>query len=120
MKKESGQAVVEMALVLPILLFLLLGVIEMAIIGYAYITVQNAISSGGNIAAIGGTDTQIEKAIDKASTGLETDKITISIDRSNPTDVKVSLTYSVNVGIPVIPGIDNPFIITSTLTEEIQ
>ncbi|MCO5386708.1 MAG: pilus assembly protein [Desulfosporosinus sp.] len=45
-KGDEGQALVEMALILPLLFLLLFGVIEMGRIGYAYISISNATREG--------------------------------------------------------------------------
>ena len=117
MKKESGQALVEMALVLPILFLLLFAVVEMAIIGFSYITVQNAVSAGANMAVIGGTDAQVTTAIKQASPGLDTNLFTIQINRLTVPDITISLSYPVDLIVPVVPGLANPLPISATLTE---
>ena len=41
-KRQKGQSLVEFALILPALLMILLGVIEVAIVFQAYLAVQHA------------------------------------------------------------------------------
>ena len=45
-KAEKGQAMVELALVLPVLLLILLGIIEFGHIFYSYLVIQNATRDG--------------------------------------------------------------------------
>lgn len=42
MKRRKGQGLVEFALILPVLLFILLGIIEAAFVIQGYLTVQHA------------------------------------------------------------------------------
>ncbi|NIV29495.1 MAG: hypothetical protein GWN58_08285, partial [Anaerolineae bacterium] len=42
MKRRRGQGLVEFALILPVLLFILLGIIEAAFVIQGYLTVQHA------------------------------------------------------------------------------
>lgn len=51
-KRESGQAIVEFALVLPILLVLLCGIIDFGWIYYNQITLNNAAREGARYAVI--------------------------------------------------------------------
>ncbi|WP_109487954.1 TadE/TadG family type IV pilus assembly protein [Occallatibacter savannae] len=51
MKNEDGQSLVELALTLPLLLVLLLGVAELGHIAYASINVSNAAKAAGQYAA---------------------------------------------------------------------
>lgn len=52
-RKQKGQALVEMALGLPLLLLLLLGIIEGARVAWAYITVQQAAREAARYAVTG-------------------------------------------------------------------
>ena len=107
---------VEMALVLPILFLLIFAVVEMAVIGFSYITIQNAVSAGANMAVIGGTDAQVTTAIKQASPGLNTSLMTIQITRPAP-NVTINISYPVDLILPVVPGLSNPLIILAALTE---
>jgi phage tail protein X len=122
LRNESGQALVEMALVLPLLVLLLFGIVEMAIYGFTYITVQNAVGAGANKAVSGGTYAQVKAAIFQASPGLDASllslphNIIVSPPDPLPTDVLplpsgnvfIQVTYPVNFIFPVIPGLPNP------------
>jgi Flp pilus assembly protein TadG len=50
-KNETGQALIETYLALPILLLILVGAVEIARVGYASIEVMNAASAGVKFAA---------------------------------------------------------------------
>lgn len=113
---------VEMALVLPILLLLLLGIVEMGMIGFTYITAQNAVGAGANEAVIGGTDTQVEQAVIQASPGLDTSLFVRPIiihDANDYSKVTITVNYPLNLSVSVIPGLSNPLNVVVTLTEEV-
>lgn len=78
-KGEHGQALVEMALVLPLFFLLLFGVLEMGRIGYSYITVSNAARAGGRTATIGGTDVDITNSINNSAVPLDAANLAIVI-----------------------------------------
>ena len=52
-RKQKGQALVELALGLPLLLLLLLGIIEGARVAWAFITVQQAAREAARYAVTG-------------------------------------------------------------------
>ena len=125
-KGEHGQALVEMALVLPLFLLLLFSVTEMGRIGYAYVTVGNAARAGGRAATIGGTDTTINSSIKNAAVSLDPASLTITItpqqvQRTSGQTVTVQVSYPVQLIIPLISNvIPNPFIVSSSTIMRIE
>lgn len=125
-REQHGQALVEMALVLPLILLLLFGVIEMGRIGHAYITVSNAAREGARLATIGGKDSEIRDAVLNAAPGLNSSALTVVItpnqfNRQSGQGVSVQVTYPVQLMIPVISNvIPNPVIVNSTLNMRLE
>lgn len=125
-KEEKGQALVEMALVLPLFFLLLFGVIEMGRVGYAYITVSNAARSGGRVATIGGTDLDIQNSVYQAAASLDTTSLTINITptqslRYSGQGVTVQVTYPVQLIIPIISNvIPNPVVVSSSMSMRLE
>lgn len=125
-KEEQGQALVEMALVLPLFFLLLFGVIEMGRVGYAYITVSNAAQAGGRTATIGGTDLDINSSIKNAATSLDPASLTINItpmeaQRQSGQAVTVQVTYPVQLIIPIISNvIPNPVVVSASITMRLE
>lgn len=123
---EQGQALVEMALVLPLFLLLLFGVIEMGRVGYAYVTVSNAARAGGRIATIGGTDPDINSTVQNAATSLNPASLTITItppqnQRLSGQEVTVQVSYPVQLIIPIISNIiPNPVVVGSSITMRLE
>jgi len=116
--REHGQALVEMALVLPLFFLLLFGVIEMGRVGYAYITVSHAAREGGRVATLGGTDDQIKSSIAEAATALDSMSLTIIITplEDDLQGIKVDVSYPVQLVIPIISNvITNPVIVSSSI-----
>lgn len=125
-KGEHGQALVEMALVLPLFFLLLFGVIEMGRIGYSYITVSNAAREGGRVATIGGTDLDIINSINNAAVSLDRASLTITItppenQRQSGQEVTVQVTYLVQLIIPIISNvITNPVVVSSSIIMRLE
>lgn len=124
---ERGQALVEMALVLPLFLLLLFGVIEMGRIGHAYISVNNAAGAGGRMATIGGLNGDIETAVENAapSLGLTSQNIIITptdyLQRYSGQGVTVLVTYPVQLIIPLISNvIPNPVVVRSKVIMRLE
>ena len=111
-KGEHGQALVEMALVLPLFFLLLFGVIEMGRIGYAYITVCNAAREGCRTATFGKTNGVIGISVKNAAVSLDPmslkpPEITPEADRQSGQDVTVKVTYTVKLVIPIIRNVNS-------------
>ncbi|NLC12138.1 MAG: hypothetical protein GX767_07800, partial [Firmicutes bacterium] len=62
-KYEEGQSLVEFALILPVLLLLILGLLQFAFILTSQILMTSAAREGVRLAAVGGEDTAIKNRI---------------------------------------------------------
>lgn len=133
MKSEKGQAMVEFALVLPILLMLLLGIIDFGRILYtksAITSLSQEAARHASIYYVSEDNTAIRNYITDNSGMLDasefkksdgTDGISISFTPSRTTgsNATVSVTYKMYFITPIanlIPSLQNPFYITSTST----
>ena len=125
-REQHGQALVEMALVIPLFFLLLFGVIEMGRIGHAYITVSSAARAGARLATIGGTDLEIREAVLNAAPALNSSALTVEItpnqlNRQSGQGVSVQVTYPVQLIIPIISNvIPNPVVVNSTLNMRLE
>lgn len=123
--QENGQALVEMALILPILIILIFGSIEIGRICFAQITINNAARAGVRVASIGGTDTAIINAVDK---NIVFDKSVRTVDispepdlRSSGEEVTVNVSYPVTIMFPLISTfISNPYNVNATCIMRIE
>lgn len=68
-EREPGQALVEMALILPVLLILLMGIVQFGIIFSGQIAVASAAREGARIAAVGADDGKIAMVVQDALEG---------------------------------------------------
>ncbi|MHB1419234.1 MAG: TadE family protein [Bacillota bacterium] len=106
---EKGQAMVELAMILPVLIILLFGVIEFGRIFQAYLTVTYAAREGARAGAIGNSDTQVVEVVSSASIGLDTSLLAVDI---SPTGIRepgealtVSVIYPVTVKAPFLEAV---------------
>ncbi len=101
-RKERGQSLVEFALILPVLLIILAGVLDLGRLYYAYVAVTDAAAEGAAYAAIHPDDAdQIFDRAQAASGGLiEIDEGMVEIEcptiaSGDPITVTVSYTFTV-------------------------
>jgi Flp pilus assembly protein TadG len=121
--KHKGQALVEIALVLPILLMLVFGIIEFGRILNAYIMVSNASREAARYYSIRSTDANINNkvkdlVIEKVpNIGINRDNITINVGNPGTAEEKVTVTVPCDLELitPIIKDI-----ISSTGTFRIQ
>ncbi|MDY0223271.1 MAG: pilus assembly protein [Desulfobacterium sp.] len=67
---ETGAAMVEFALILPLLVLLLLGIIQFGFIFNAQITLTSAVREGARHAVVGNTDEDVKQRVIDYSTAL--------------------------------------------------
>lgn len=105
MRKDKGQSLVELALLLPLLCLILVGIIDLGRAFNAYIVITNAAREGARYGALHPDDTSGIKArvINEAvgsGVDLTPDDIQISSSSSgNP--IRVTVTYN----LPLIAGL---------------
>jgi Flp pilus assembly protein TadG len=112
-RSDEGQELVEAAIVLPVLLLLLIGIMEFAIVILSYDTLANAAREGTRVGVIrSASDAEVLDAVlDRALTlGLNAGNVTIS---RNDSIVRVEVNYEVQLitglivqvlgGSPTIP-----------------
>ncbi len=99
-KNCRGQAIVEFALILPILMLILLGVVEFGRIYNASLMVNHASREGARTGSLGGSTLQIEEMVDSVMGSFDTARITVTISptgiRSRGSMVKVTVNYAID------------------------
>ena len=125
-RSEKGQTAVEFALVAPLIVVLLLGVVQVGIAFNNYLTLTDAARAGARKAIVarfaGATSADIQQYVADAASGLDTSKLQVTV--TNPTwnapgsDVTVTAKYPYSIdllGWVVASGN-----LTSTMTDRIE
>ena len=104
-ESEHGQAMVEFALVLPVLLLVLLGIVQFGIAYSHSLTLTDAVRAGAREAAVSRTAADptaaATQAVRGAASDLDTSKVdvTVSSDWAPGDGVTVSATYPYSISI---------------------
>lgn len=106
---DRGQALVEFALVVPVLLLLVLGIMEFGMVIHEYMVVTGAAREGARIAALGGNDTAVETAVKDAAVNFDKADIRVTVSPS-PTRIQgepvtVTVTYPFKPVTPLIGAV---------------
>lgn len=109
-KQKKGQALVELALILPIILIILFGIIEFGRIYGASLTVNYSAREGARLGVTGATDSEINTRVVDASPNLDATKLAITIVpeqavRQRGEEISVRVSYPVEIIVPVISAI---------------
>ncbi|NDL67336.1 TadE family protein [Anaerotalea alkaliphila] len=105
---NKGQAMVEFALVLPILILILTGMLEFGLILHAYLGINHAAREGARLASLGGTDAQITLEVQSNLPTLDLARLTVTVTpatRVRGQDAVVAMTYNHQTLIPLIGNI---------------
>ncbi|MBN1919649.1 MAG: pilus assembly protein [Anaerolineae bacterium] len=107
-KKEKGQSIVEMALLLPVLLLMLMGLLDFGRVYYVMVALNDAAQEGAAYAASRPSDTTgIAERAASASTGLitvSTDDVSVTIAGGTPAAgaaVTVAVQYEFTFYTPI-------------------
>lgn len=108
-KHQKGQSLLEFALLLPILLLILAGVLDLGRLYYAYVAVTDAAAEGAAYAAIhpNAPYAEIEARATEASGGLIDLETYGTIEVYRPSiapgqPVTVAVTFQFTLGTPII------------------
>lgn len=125
-KSKKGQTLVEMALVLPILILILMGMVEFGRILNSYLIITNASREGARYASVHSTDSQIQVAINNLTSTLNQEKLILTISpqlssRSSGSSTTVRIDYDIDILTPLISNIvPDPFRITAQTTMRVE
>jgi Flp pilus assembly protein TadG len=121
---ERGQALVEFALVLPILVLLLFSVIQLGMVYKNYLALTDAVRAGARKATVsrlaGDPNGTAVSAVDSAAADLDASKLAVVVDSTwqQGQDVTVSASYPYEIsllGIVVKSGT-----LSTTITERVE
>ncbi|MBQ3602383.1 MAG: pilus assembly protein [Clostridia bacterium] len=130
-KREDGQAMVEFALILPIFLLILCGIIDFGWLFYNQLSLNNACREGARYAVVHtdeNADTQsiINHIENISSTVFANDGVDITVTYSSPSDptagdVTVSMQADISFFTPVLSTIlGKEKTITSTVIMKVE
>lgn len=105
-RNERGQAMVELALVLPILLILFMGTVEFGRIFHSYLVITNASREGARLATLGSSNAEISTRVGLSTTGLDAAKVHITVtpdpaQRKTGTLTTVEVRYNISLVFPL-------------------
>jgi Flp pilus assembly protein TadG len=109
-RKKEGQAVVETALVLPIIIIILAGIIDFGLLFNNYMIISNAAREAARRASIGSTDLQIRTTVTNQTSTLQQSKLRTTIYpseslRRKGEEVSVTIDYDYKLITPIISAI---------------
>ena len=117
---SSGQAMIETALIVPILFMVIIGIMEFAFAIHNYLILTNAVNEGARIGAFGGSDDEIrDKVIQESRSLIHTYFLIGKLSGSNIVitpppasrtkakaksgiDIRVALYYNYYINIPYL------------------
>lgn len=106
-RNNYGQSLVETAIVLPLVILLLMGMIDFGLLLNHYIVISNASREAARKASLGGTDAEILTQVQNLTTILDDTKLNVHISpsescRNQGVEVAVSIEYQNRLITPVI------------------
>lgn len=108
-RDQRGQALVELSLLLPLLLLLVFGIIEVGRVYSAHLTVVAASREGARWGVLGYHDEEIENRARDVAASLDSSLLSIAIDPPSPrmsgTMLRVRVRYPVDIVLPLIDRI---------------
>lgn len=126
LQRENGQGLVEMALVLPILLLLFMGIFEFGRILGSYMVISNLAREGARYGVIGHDDTEIITLIEAKRIWLDEEKLEINItpyqaNREKGEALEVNVDYSIELITPVMSAVlPNPVPLSAVCSMRIE
>lgn len=107
-REERGQAIVELALTLPVLILCAALIVTLSLVGVARLATENAASEGARVLALTNDEERAEATIRAAAEPLRTERLTVSIDpaaaedRPRGTLVRVVVRYRMELPLAVV------------------
>jgi Flp pilus assembly protein TadG len=103
-RAERGSAVVEFALVLPILLIVTLAVVQVGLVARDQLIVIQASRAGAREAAVSADEETVHSAVIHAAAALDSNELDVEVSRSGALGEPVTVTvrYLELVRVPLV------------------
>ena len=122
-RRTSGQALVETAFVLPILLLLLLGLFDFGRAVFAYNAVSNSAREAVRLAIVDQNGAAVTAEGKRAALGLEAPAVDVNFSQSCAIigcTATVTVQYQWSAITPIIGGLIGPITLSSTTDMPIE
>lgn len=125
LKRRRGQAIVEFALVLPIFILILVGIMEFGLVFHQYLVVTSASREGARVAALGGTDADVVTMVNNATASINRGLLTVNVSpaqRVRGQSVTVQVTNRVPINAPLMAQVfpQNPFPVSGSTVMRVE
>lgn len=126
MKSQKGQAMVETALTIPLVLMILFGIADFGRIFHAYLTLDHAGREGARLASLRNEESAIISKITNSIVGLDSTKLDIDmqlpdmLNQPSGKDATITLTYQINFITPFISSLASPITLTDTTVMRVE
>jgi Flp pilus assembly protein TadG len=105
-RREHGQDLIEYAIILPILVLLVIGILELSMIVFSYNTIADAAREGARYGVIHPTNTAgINTATRRLTTGLNPAQLTVTSSLPGGNVIRVEVTYNLHLITSLIAGV---------------
>ena len=120
---QSGQSLVEFALVIPVFILFIMGIIDMGRLVYSYSVLHNAVREGARYGVIdsGRTSVQIQNIVEDTAIGLDRTQLAVTtstVSGSTHSTIQVNAQYKFSAATPVIQAFagGSGFVLSSRAT----
>lgn len=110
LRDDKGQSLVEFAIILPILMLLVMGIIEFGMMLNSYLAIQNASREGARYGIIGTSNGDIQNLVASTSPSLNSSYLTVDItpndgSRKSGDTLTVKVSYEYHLTVPIISSL---------------
>jgi len=121
LKNQKGQALVEFAIVIPILLLIVMGILQFGLMLNSYLAIENAAREGARAGIVGSSDAEIKNLVITTSPVLDPEKLTVIItpnetNRVSGDTLTVKVTYNYTLIVPIISSLFNHAVVLNGQT----
>ena len=121
LNNEKGQSLIEFAILLPLLLLVLMGILEFGLMLNSYLSINNSAREGARLGIVDGSNLEINELITSISPNLNTENLKVNIiplegNRKSGDTLTVEVIYNYQVTIPIISNILNDVVVLKAKT----
>ena len=120
-REEEGQATVELALLLPVVVLLLLAVLQLGLVARDVVLVAHAAREAARAAAVD-DDPGAPRQAAEASGGLSADRLSVDVSGRGEAGsrVRVEVRYRIPTSVPIVGALIADHEVTSAATMRVE